>query len=53
MPTDEDAINFAMEDPAPPKDHHELFFQRFKVNCSSFNEVVQRLKWIVMLFFLF
>ena len=28
------------------------FFQRFKVNYSCVNELVQRLKWIVMLIFI-
>jgi len=38
---------------AIPKEHQELFFQRFKVNYSFVNELVQRLKWMLMLFFLF
>jgi len=34
-----------------PKDHHDLFFQRFKVNYSSVTELVEWLKWILKLFF--
>ena len=37
---------------AIPKDHQELFFQHFKVNYSFVNELVEGLKWIVMLIFI-
>jgi len=34
---------------AIPKDCEELYFQHFKVTYPSVNELVQWLKWIVML----
>ena len=35
------------------KNIKNFFFQRFKVNYSFVNELVQRLKWMLMLFFYF
>jgi len=34
---------------AIPKVHQELLFQHFKITYPSVNELVQWLKWIVML----